>query len=230
MFSKKIWLGVFMVITSIYFLFLNGCSHEPLNPNNNKNDSLVFETNCDPDTVYFQNEILPMLQSTCALSGCHNSASHREGVVLETYSDIMHYVTPGKPNASNLYFSIRYDMPPSKDDRLDSDQRKLIADWIDQGALNNKCESGCDTSNYTFIDQIQPILNKYCIGCHGNSGGEKGVILVGYDNVILEVDNGKLENAIQGKNGVQLMPPGNSMPTCEIDLIKNWIKHGAKND
>ena len=39
-------------------------------------------SNCNPDTVYFQNTILPLVVSSCATTGCHDQKSHKDGVVL----------------------------------------------------------------------------------------------------------------------------------------------------
>jgi hypothetical protein len=44
---------------------------------------------CDPDSVYFQNQILPILVSNCTESGCHNASDHKEGVILTSYQTLM---------------------------------------------------------------------------------------------------------------------------------------------
>ena len=36
---------------------------------------------CSPDTVYFSQTILPLITSNCAMSGCHDAISHKEGVI-----------------------------------------------------------------------------------------------------------------------------------------------------
>ena len=40
---------------------------------------------CDPDSVYFEKDVLPILVSNCTMSGCHDVASHKEGVILTDY-------------------------------------------------------------------------------------------------------------------------------------------------
>jgi hypothetical protein len=44
---------------------------------------------CDPDSIYFQNQILPILVSNCTESGCHNQTDHEEGVILTSYQSLM---------------------------------------------------------------------------------------------------------------------------------------------
>ncbi|HNK30009.1 MAG TPA: hypothetical protein PKG65_13840, partial [Ferruginibacter sp.] len=35
------------------------------------------EQTCSADTVYFQNKVLPLLNSSCAMSGCHDDITHK---------------------------------------------------------------------------------------------------------------------------------------------------------
>ena len=49
-------------------------------------------SNCSPDSVYFVNEIMPIISSNCTMSGCHDNITHAEGVNLTTYTNIMRYV------------------------------------------------------------------------------------------------------------------------------------------
>lgn len=96
---------VFMLLT----LYMVSCKHDPaLNPqgqNNTTNNPTIVSTNCDPDTVYFQNEVLPIIQSSCAKSGCHDAATQAEGVYLGNYASIMNtgHVTPGNPCNNNSF-------------------------------------------------------------------------------------------------------------------------------
>lgn len=40
---------------------------------------------CSPDTVYFEQQLLPILQSNCASPNCHDNITHEEGVWLTSY-------------------------------------------------------------------------------------------------------------------------------------------------
>ena len=61
------------------------------------------------------------------------------GVFLESYEDVVKYVVPGNPEASELYKRLTGDgvpvMPPSG--KLPDETIQLFYDWIAQGALDN---------------------------------------------------------------------------------------------
>ena len=44
---------------------------------------------CNPDTVYFKQKILPLIVSNCAMSGCHDAISKKDGVVLTDFTNII---------------------------------------------------------------------------------------------------------------------------------------------
>ena len=60
-------------------------------------------SSCSPDTVYFKQTILPLVTSNCAMSGCHDAISHKEGVILTDYTNIMREVKVSSPTSSDLY-------------------------------------------------------------------------------------------------------------------------------
>jgi hypothetical protein len=74
-------------------------------------------TPCDPTKIYFQQQVLPILVSNCAMSGCHDDASHQDGVILTSYEKVMNTadVRPGRAGSSKLY-EVLIDTDP--DDRM----------------------------------------------------------------------------------------------------------------
>src|ERR1043166_2325716 len=99
-------------------LFILSCKHEPII------DSTITTTGgnpggggtggsggggsintCDPNKVYFQQQVLPILISNCTLSSCHDDASHQKGVILTSYNNVMNTadVRPGNPTGSKIY-------------------------------------------------------------------------------------------------------------------------------
>ncbi|NDH90530.1 MAG: hypothetical protein EBZ22_06560 [Flavobacteriia bacterium] len=95
------------LLVSTGLLLGSSCTHEPLNPiDPNPTDTTGTGGRvCDPDTVYFQQDVLPLIVSSCAMSGCHDAASAQDGVVLTSYTSIMTTgdVKAGQPNNSELY-------------------------------------------------------------------------------------------------------------------------------
>lgn len=227
-----------------------GCVHQPdlrtdINPividttgndttNNGGNDT-TNQDPCDPDTVYFENDILPIIVSSCAKSGCHDAQSHKEGVILTDYSKIIQTgkVRAFRPDNSELWEVIvetdpEKIMPPPGEPQLSSEQKNMIRKWIEQGALNNKCNSGCDTANVTFSGRIQPLINKLCVNCHSGTAPQGGVSLKTYNDVRTAALNQSLLGSIQHSSGYSPMPKGGKkLSDCEIHAVEIWVKNGA---
>ncbi|MBL4883289.1 MAG: hypothetical protein JKY95_01970 [Planctomycetaceae bacterium] len=91
-----------------------------------------------------------------------------------------------------------------------------------------------------FLGKVQPILNKYCSGCHSEADHEGGFSSESYQSlqagikgkpVILAGDvAGSLLLRVLDKNAENAMPPEDEpRPTAaEIAVLQSWIKAGAK--
>lgn len=169
-----------LVITWMMIALFFSCQHEPdevvgpvLPPDQNG------ENDCHPDTVYFQQSILPLLIQSCGVVGCHDPGTAQDGVVLTDYTSIINTgdVRPGRPDNSDLFEAITDDdeddrMPPPPRDRLTADQIKTIETWILQGALNNSCEPDCDPDLSSFSGQVWPTIQQHCLNCHSGANPE----------------------------------------------------------
>ena len=195
--------------------------------------------NCDPNIVYFQQQVLPILVSNCSMSGCHDVASHESGVILTSYASVMNTsdVDPGDPGGSKLYRVLidndpddRMPRPPAPP--LTEAQKNIIYKWIQQGAKDLTCNSACDTSAaVTFSTGIVPILSTKCTGCHGGTNPQGGINLSLYAGVKTTVDNGKLWGSVNHLAGYSPMPKnGSKLSECEIGKIKKWIGAGSPNN
>lgn len=237
---------VVVILAAFAATSLHSCRHEPLIPPvtppvDTTGSGTTTGQPCSPDTVYFEQQILPILQSNCAMSGCHDAASAQDGVVLTDYASVMNTadVRPFNLGGSDLYEVITETdpdkmMPPPPSARLSSAQVALIATWINQGAQNLSCDAsagGCDTLNMSFSNDIVPILNNKCVGCHNGPSGSGGVDLSTYNGVLGVVQSGQLFGSINWDNAYSNMPKGGSqLPSCEINQIKAWIDAGALNN
>jgi hypothetical protein len=249
---KDAALAAILFLMVLVIFMLSSCKHDaalvPMqtvnqqsetgNTNNGNTNNGNQQSTCDPDTSYFQTQVLPLLVSNCSKDGCHNSTSHREGIVLDNYSNIMATgnIIPGNAGQSRIYRSLTQSdpeerMPPYPSNSLTSSQINTIFHWIDQGALNNTCSNVCDTTNVTFSGSVFPIIQNSCIGCHSgfNAGGQ--VDLTTYQNILLSVQNGRLLGSIENNPGFSAMPKGgNKLPDCQIDMVRIWIQNGAVNN
>jgi hypothetical protein len=224
-------------------LIISSCKHEIIFPKDYGYQGSPYVVNnpaptptppghpCNPDTVYFNQQILSLITSNCTMKNCHNT-NNGEVFNLTNYTAIMRIVVPGNPNASQLYTSITVGgedpMPPSGP--LSSDQIALIAKWISQGAKNLTCDY-CDTSKYTFSGTIFPLIQNYCIGCHSGSNVSGNVVsLENYNPVKAQADNGQLIGTITHTCCKPMPQNGPMLSDCIITQFKNWIKHGAKDN
>ena len=191
---------------------------------------------CSPDTVYFKQKILPLLVSNCAMSGCHDAISKKDGVILTDYANIMREVKISNPADSDLYKSLietgNDRMPPAGP--LSTENINNVLVWIKQGAKNNSCDasaSNCVTTNVSFKTIIQPILATNCTGCHGGVNPSGSIDLTTHANVQKYAANGKLYGSIAHQSGFSPMPSATSqLSTCEIDQVKSWITAGSLNN
>ncbi|MFO1019253.1 MAG: DUF1549 domain-containing protein [Planctomycetales bacterium] len=99
---------------------------------------------------------------------------------------------------------------------------------------------GADPAPVDFARDIQPLLTKYCVSCHG-ANSPKGDLRLESSALLLQGGNrgpaavaGKPEEspliqALIGAEGFDKMPPKDPKPTKEeIDLLKRWVQEGAK--
>lgn len=157
--------------------------------------------------VCFERDVLPIFQSNCTQSGCHNSQDRESGYDLTSYENIVRKgITPGNYRTSQIYkvlVSVATPMPQSPYSRLNDAQITNISLWIQDGALNTTCNdsSACNTSNVTYNATIVPILQTYCYGCHAGSSPQGNVNYNTYAGVKTTVTNGKLIGSVQHKIG-----------------------------
>jgi hypothetical protein len=85
---------------------------------------------CETENLGFQSHIFPLIQSNCAMAGCH-SANASIGAFVN-YEGIKAKVDNGSMEHRVL---VKKDMPPSQP--LNECQRAQIKVWLDAGAPNN---------------------------------------------------------------------------------------------
>jgi hypothetical protein len=193
---------------------------------------------CDPTTVYFQQQVLPILVSNCAMSGCHDDITRKEGVVLTSYQKVLATggVRPGNAGESKLYkVLIEPDpgdrMPEAPRNPLNAQQIQLINQWIAQGAKDLVCQSMCDSNLYTYSGAILPLIQNKCQGCHSGASAQGGIDLGTYNAIKARVTDGKLWGSVKQLAGYSPMPKnGAKLSDCELTQISKWINAGALNN
>jgi len=210
--------GYLLFTTLVLLASMQACSHD---------------TYSDPNgPICFERDILPIFNSRCASSGCHDANSSAEGYVLDSYKHITKSgISKGRPISSELYtIIVDGEMPPKRSPKLTNDEVNLIHDWIAAGAKNGiNCVSRCDSSQFTFSKSILPLMNKYCVGCHSASNPSAAVDVSSYTGVKASISKGLMKSL--DHTGYYPMPKGgNKLSDCEINQVKNWINAGAPNN
>jgi uncharacterized membrane protein len=232
----------FILVISLATMILS-CKHDLLTPSdgvtptdtttNNPDTFSMVGWKCSPDTVYFQFDVLPIMISSCAPSGCHNAATKADGYQLTDYATVIKKgISAGRVTNSKLYTEIvKGTMPPKNSGiTMTQAQKDMIAKWINQGAKNLTCNQSfgkCDTANVKFSSFVAPIVQNKCQGCHNSTPP----LLSNYTQIKASVQSGKFAGSINHAAGFSAMPQGSAkLPTCELNKINAWIKAGARNN
>lgn len=190
---------------------------------------------CSADSVYFVNEIFPLLISSCTQSGCHEADPATAGSdPITNYAQILDLVEPGDAAHSTLYKRIvatnSTRMPQRPLRVLSTAQIQKIEKWINQGAKKNDCYS-CRDNYFTYAADIKPLIDNKCYGCHNDISANGGYDLSTYSNVKDIALSNKLSGSVSWLTGFKAMPKGaGKMPDCEITQIKKWVAAGAPNN
>jgi hypothetical protein len=236
------------VAAILLMLLLPSCKHEPPLaleeiPGNGGGPGPQPEPEpvdtCDPNTVYFEQQVLPLLISNCAVPGCHDQAtSDNDHIRITSYASLMNsdIIEMDDPFDSDLWEVINDNdpddrMPRPPQNPLTPDQIDLIEAWLEQGAQNNSCVSGCDTTNVTYSGTIVPLVQNRCQGCHSGGQPQGGLDFTSWAVLNTVAMDGRLAGAIQHQDPYTYMPPtGAMLPQCRIDQILIWIGEGAPNN
>ena len=195
--------------------------------------------------ICFESAILPLFQSNCAKSNCHDATSQKDGYILNSYDNLFkkdgkaekNNIRAGFPENSDLY-KVMFEtgnkkMPPPGNVDLTNDQKNLIAAWIREGAKNTTgCNTACDSAQFKYNANIQPVLQAYCTGCHSGGAPATGIDLTQYATVRSVALSGLLYGVVAHLPGFNPMPKGalGTIPDCEKAQIRKWVQAGAPNN
>jgi len=178
--------------------------------------------------ICFDSQVLPIIYSNCAESGCHDSKTRAEGYDLSTYNGIMKGVSAGSSSKSKIYTEMSSGKMPESPRKMASSQIAIIKQWIDEGAKNTTCGARIiDAAMPTFTKSIKPIIDTYCVGCHQTKAAKASVVLDSYAVIKNYVENQKLWHVINYHVGYVGMPQNQKLGVCQIEAIKKWIDSGA---
>ncbi|WP_235954614.1 2-polyprenyl-6-methoxyphenol hydroxylase [Cyclobacterium salsum] len=119
---KNYLLPGFLVILSYSFQACTSENEEDIEPDDQ-------EERC-VESVSLSNDIIPIINQNCAISGCHVSGTNRVNLTLK--ENILQHAEQIKNFTQSDY------MPPEGSGKqLSESQKESIFCWVDQGALDN---------------------------------------------------------------------------------------------
>ena len=212
--KSNIRVCVILILVGLVFV-LTTCTERAMDPN-----------------VCFKENILPIFVSKCSMSGCHAPGSRRGD--FTTYEGIMRDVTAKHPLQSSIYTNIsgiNPSMPPKNSVQLTQQEIFYIKAWISMGALNQSNCTVCDTTQFKFTADIQPIMNNWCVGCHSASNAGGGYDLSNYAGIVHSITTNRLLGSIKHISGYSPMPQNaNQLSGCQISKIQSWVNAGYPNN
>ncbi|MBL8051138.1 MAG: hypothetical protein JNM46_07950 [Anaerolineales bacterium] len=109
---------------------------------------------------------------------------------------------------------------------------------IDNVTAARPSETSVRVENVSFQDDIQPILERRCIKCHGGEFPSEGLNVETYESLISGSQNGLVIIAGEANNSLlfqkiesgEMPKRGQHLTAEQIELIRQWINEGAQNN
>jgi len=162
---------------------------------------------------------------------CHNSQNKKQsdGIYLDTYENLkasIHVFTKNGVTINEMERVIsKGRMPPKSHPALTAAQKAVFLKWIQQGMQNNSCEESAAVASteLTYENNVAPILQKYCYGCHSGPQGAGGINLTDSFTVVALIKSDLLIKAITHAEGARPMPSRDEkLSEADIATIKAW--------
>lgn len=85
----------------------------------------------------------------------------------------------------------------------------------------------CLPAEVSFSEQVVPILEGHCVGCHNTSSSSGSVVLDNYNDIVGVAENGELLCSIEHGTTCSPMPKNAAkLDNCSIATIATWIDEG----
>lgn len=233
-----------VAIVGLILCAIPACDHDSLIVDPDPIDTMPPDTvfPCDPDTIYFKKDVLPIVLSSCGMELCHDAVTTQGDLQYTSYEAILATgeVVPYDLMASQFYQKmIETDpmqvMPPSPRGPISDTNISVIRRWIEQGAKNLVCieDTVCTIpSPVSFAQDVFPVINKYCKGCHSGAHPWGDRFLRNYSDIKpIATPGGLLLSVINHESGFAQMPRTlKKLDSCIIATITQWVNDGAPNN
>lgn len=197
----------------------------------------------------FEKDILPIFTRYCF--NCHGKSSPQLGLDLRTARLTMRgsqngpVVVKGSLKESLLWKKVSTREMPLKifKLRLSDEEIETVRRWIEAGAPSSEpTELPADVQEQftRFEKNIQPILNKRCVECHGTDDPDADLDLTSIESLVRGSKTGPVivegfseKSILIRKVFTKTMPPpdsGEPLTKKEISTITRWIDKGRFAD
>lgn len=201
------------------------------------------------ETIRYQN-VAPIFNERCIL--CHAGPGASNGFQMETYQNLIKggnngvVIIPGEAENSELYKRIKGTsqprMPLTGPPFLSNDQTELIAQWINQGALDSIVEDNLDSTNTTAsttldagistrkqtadsgqvtFDDVKSIFIMRCMKCHSPNGimgsPPENYLMDNYQNILSANDRARIVPGNPAASELIRRIRGQSLPRMPLD-------------
>ncbi|MCX6881575.1 MAG: hypothetical protein NTV12_03565 [Verrucomicrobia bacterium] len=198
--------------------------------------------------VDFAREIYPIFKEKCI--SCHGPEKQKGSYRIDTKDgafkagDNGFNIIPDHSERSPIVLMIAGQidemlMPPPKAEPLTPEEIGLVRAWVDQGAVWPDGPIREFIKKVDFVRDVQPVLQKSCLECHGaekQAGGfrldQKAAALKGgqtYGVVIKPGDAAKSSFLliVAGKDEDIAQPEKHQLGAKQVELLRRWIEQGA---
>ena len=106
--------------------------------------------------------------------------------------------------------------------------------------------AACGQKEISYRADVQPILKQYCLECHGDGGegyAKSGLLMSSHESLLKGTRFGSIIKPGDGLSSVLIMlvegradpsikmPHGKaSLPKDKIEVLKQWVVQGARNN
>ncbi len=201
------------------------------------------------DKPVFEHDVLPIFTRYCF--NCHGKSSPQLGLDLRTARLTMRgsqngpVVVPGSLEESLLWKKISTRvMPPAQFKlRLSDQELETVRRWIETGATSHESDDLPPEVQQQFAhfeQEIQPVLVKRCVECHGQESPEASLDLSSLASLMRGSDSGPVivegfsdKSILVRKVVSHAMPPpdsGKPLTKEEIRKLTRWIDKGRFAD
>ncbi len=103
---------------------------------------------------------------------------------------------------------------------------------------------GDESTMVSFKGDVQPVLQLRCLECHREDGpgvAYSGLNMESYENLmkgtrfgpVIVPGNAMVSNLnvlVEGRAGIRMPHNRKRLTPCEIQVLRNWVNQGAKNN